>query len=507
MFDGEINVERFYLFDLLGETNDEKLCLLDNQIEDLGLGDVYMRRGERLGDRFPADARLYMDDEHPGKKLSDLLGNSNNLLLGSKKLVELVKKHCGDMVECLPFTLYDHRRRVASKDYSLIHPLTIADCLDLGKSDIEWNSVDPESISRIRRHVVDRKRLAACRQCFDSSSDQQTFSLATTSRSTSRPRTSRTSIGKSCRSGTSRTRSIGQEISAHPSAPHPVPSAAVSTAREDEWLWGWDPTPGIVSVWAEPDGRAFVWRRLPESGELVREDVRFRPWLLLASLDELAHLGTRLRPETQGPAPGCVTFEELDGPGALRFLVRAQDGRMLTSAVLQGASRRRGRAISNLRDLEEDAVIALPPEEQYLVATGRTYFRDLGFDSLRRLQFDLETTGLDPASIGSSSSRCAARKASPRRSRRRATATRRRRPDRSGSSLRIRALDPDVIENHNLHGFDLPFLAHRARQLRVPLSLGRAGGAGPARAPRLAGVEARRRAAKAACATRCPDAS
>ena len=42
-------------------------------------------------------------------------------------------------------------------------------------------------------------------------------------------------------------------------------------------------------------------------------------------------------------------------------------------------------------------MLALPPEEQYLVATGRTYFRDLAFDELHRLQFDLETTGLDAA--------------------------------------------------------------------------------------------------------------
>jgi DNA polymerase elongation subunit (family B) len=32
-----------------------------------------------------------------------------------------------------------------------------------------------------------------------------------------------------------------------------------------------------------------------------------------------------------------------------------------------------------------------------------------------------------------------------------------------------------VIENHNLHGFDLPFLDARARKLRVPLALGRTG--------------------------------
>jgi len=40
---------------------------------------------------------------------------------------------------------------------------------------------------------------------------------------------------------------------------------------------------------------------------------------------------------------------------------------------------------------------------------------------------------------------------------------------------RIRADDPDVIENHNLHGFDLPFLDRRARRLGVPLALGRVG--------------------------------
>ena len=55
---------------------------------------------------------------------------------------------------------------------------------------------------------------------------------------------------------------------------------------EDEWLWGWDETPGIVSVWAEGNGRASVWRRIVEDGKLVREDERFRPWLLLDRLGD-----------------------------------------------------------------------------------------------------------------------------------------------------------------------------------------------------------------------------
>ncbi|MCC6650927.1 MAG: ribonuclease H-like domain-containing protein, partial [Candidatus Eisenbacteria bacterium] len=238
-----------------------------------------------------------------------------------------------------------------------------------------------------------------------------------------------------------------------------------------EWLWGWDPTPGIVSVWAQADGVAHVWRRLPATGELVREQERFRPWLLLDRLDDLAHLGAALAPE--GDARAAVSWRELEGPGQLRFLVSAADGGTLSRAVLAGAAKRLGRAVGHLRDLDKSQVLSLPPEEQYLVMSGRTYFRDLPFDQLRRLQFDLETTGL-----------------SAERGRIFMVAVRH--PDGAEEVLEvsgegdaaerdlIRRLvdsiaqsDPDVIENHNLHGFDLPFLQRRAQRLGAPLGLGR----------------------------------
>jgi DNA polymerase elongation subunit (family B) len=209
--------------------------------------------------------------------------------------------------------------------------------------------------------------------------------------------------------------------------------------REDEWLWGWDETPGIVSVWAEADGRAVVWRRV--AGELVREEERFRPWVLA---------------DRAVQADG-VRCEELAGPGSLRYLVSAEDGRTLARA-------------GRWRELGKGSALVLPPEEQYLVAAGRTYFRGLKFDDLRRMQFDLETTGLDPE-------------------RDRIFLIAVRDPWGVAETLedgdeaelirrlveRVRAADPDVIENHNLHGFDLPFLDRRARKLGVPLALGRTG--------------------------------
>ena len=90
---------------------------------------------------------------------------------------------------------------------------------------------------------------------------------------------------------------------------------------EDEWLWGWDATPGIVSVWADGNGLVHVWRRV--AGQLVHETARFRPWVLTSSIDGL---------------PASVTTRELGGLGELRYVVRGDDMRSLSAAVLAAAT-------------------------------------------------------------------------------------------------------------------------------------------------------------------------
>jgi hypothetical protein len=69
-----------------------------------------------------------------------------------------------------------------------------------------------------------------------------------------------------------------------------------------------DPTTlGIVSVWADRDGQAMIWRRV--GGRVLREQARFRPWLLAAHRDDLAHLAV---PEADEAAP--ISYTALAGP-------------------------------------------------------------------------------------------------------------------------------------------------------------------------------------------------
>lgn len=234
-----------------------------------------------------------------------------------------------------------------------------------------------------------------------------------------------------------------------------------------EWLWGWDPTPGIVSVWADGSGRAWIWRR--ERGVLLQEEVRYRPWVLVDNIDHLL--------DATAAGTANVQWHELEGPGALRYHVSADNGRALTDALLAAASARLGRPVAHLSELDKTTLLNLSPEEQYLVASGRTYFRGLAFDDLRRLQFDIETSGLDPRhsrvfliAVRDPDSHVHMLEAEGNDDRAERELLRR-------LEATIQRLDPDVIENHNLHGFDLPFLDRRARTLGVRLQLGRVPGA------------------------------
>ena len=239
-------------------------------------------------------------------------------------------------------------------------------------------------------------------------------------------------------------------------------------------MWGWDPTPGIVSVWATSDGDVTVWRR-PGGGDLLTEHERFRPWVLISTLEWLEASGTRFTRDE--PAAG-LHVRELAGPGALRYLVSAPRWHTLEQSLCRGASRVLGRRITRVQQLPREQRHVLPPDEQYLVATGRTYFRDLAFTQLRRLQFDLETTGLDARvhrifliAIGTPDGGVELLEAEGD-------------DDAAERALlerfvaRVCAHDPDVVENHNLHGFDLPFVRQRARHLGVKLTLGRVPGLG-----------------------------
>ncbi|HEX5748010.1 MAG TPA: DUF1629 domain-containing protein [Archangium sp.] len=134
---------------------DPGYCVLYGEPEGTNMLKYRMSQGIAMGDKYPQDAKWYMRKESPGIKLASLLATVTNLLVVERGMKEVFER-TGVPMECLPFTLYDHKKRVASTDYFIINPLGTFDCLDLEKSEIIY---DEGEIVEVEKIVLDPKKL------------------------------------------------------------------------------------------------------------------------------------------------------------------------------------------------------------------------------------------------------------------------------------------------------------------------------------------------------------
>jgi DNA polymerase I len=226
-------------------------------------------------------------------------------------------------------------------------------------------------------------------------------------------------------------------------ATEPTPPATPAL-EYDPMLFGKDPTPYIVAV--EPiDSRIRLFIR--EGGQLRTVEEPFRPWLLSDMRMEMDSVHWQ---ELKG---------ELEGRRMLKYLAVC-DGREVFENLRRA-----------LRDEHREIIAYGSFARQYLMLSGKTLFKGMTFADLHRVQLDIETTTLTPDQQGAQVLMIAL------------SDTRGYEAVLDGDEKqileqlveRIQALDPDVIEGHNLFGFDLPYLAARAQALGVPLRLGRDG--------------------------------
>src|ERR1043166_3039109 len=216
--------------------------------------------------------------------------------------------------------------------------------------------------------------------------------------------------------------------------------------EENTLLFGSDPTQWIVAIELGETGTVKVYRR-EKDGAMTSDLEPFHPFVWCDS--DVADLN--------------IEAEKLAGD--LRYGWRISVNSWKELIALRNGLKNAGRSFFALSD----------PVQHYLTHTGRTLFKGLAFEDLRRLQLEVlsleagddsrlmsialsDNTGweelivVDPAE--EESERAALKRL---------------------TSL-IKERDPDVIEGHNLFRSDLPLLVARARKAKVKLDWGRSGG-------------------------------
>lgn len=122
-------------------------------------GDCYrMSRGLAMGAAYPANAILQMTDDSRGTELPSVIGNVDTLLIVHRDLKDVFAS-TGVPMECLPFTLMNQKKRVASRDYFIVNPLGWFDCIDFKASEIVYAKSEPTVIIDVERLVLDGKKL------------------------------------------------------------------------------------------------------------------------------------------------------------------------------------------------------------------------------------------------------------------------------------------------------------------------------------------------------------
>ncbi|PYL16742.1 MAG: DNA polymerase II [Verrucomicrobia bacterium] len=225
--------------------------------------------------------------------------------------------------------------------------------------------------------------------------------------------------------------------------------------EKNTMLFGADSTPRIVAIELGEAGTVKVYRR-EKDGSTIADVEPFHPFVWCDS--DIVDLG--------------IEAEKLAGDLKYGWRVTVDSWKELIA--LRNGLKKAGRNFFAFAD----------PVQHYLTATGRTLFKELPFEELKRMQLEVLSfaepiTGVaDPGPTDHLMSIALSDKSgweeliivdqknveeSERTALKRLTSL-------------IEERDPDVIEGHNLFRFDLPYLVTRARRAKAKLNWGRSGG-------------------------------
>ncbi|MGI9114335.1 MAG: DNA polymerase domain-containing protein [Chthoniobacterales bacterium] len=224
--------------------------------------------------------------------------------------------------------------------------------------------------------------------------------------------------------------------------------------EDNELLFGADKTSRIIAIEMGDTGTVRVYRR-EKDGSTGVDVERFHPFVWADA--DVADLGM----ENAQKLPGDLKYNWLVTVDSWKELIALRNG-------LKHA----GRAFFAFSD----------PVQHYLTATGRTLFKGMALDELKRMQLEVISLSGEGDLAEASQNHIASIAVSDNSGWEELIMVDPSRPEESErdaikrlTSL-IKQRDPDVIEGHDLFRFDLPYLVTRARKVKTKLDWGRSGG-------------------------------
>ncbi len=230
-------------------------------------------------------------------------------------------------------------------------------------------------------------------------------------------------------------------------------------------LFGKDPMPRLVSVQPLLNGsqaEVCLYQRSEDGQAIYRITEPFYPFFFLSDIELLRDF-----PRAQ------FQFQQLDGANYYRFLIVVQSWSDYWDAI-----RHIERATDSREKRPDEVYLINNPPQQYLMQTGRTLFKEMGFEDLHRLQLDIEVAASRgfPNAERPEDAIIIVSMTDNRGWECLLDTRHRSEKDLLEELVRvIQTRDPDVIEGHNIYQFDFPYLQTRCDLHGVAFAIGRDG--------------------------------
>jgi hypothetical protein len=111
--------------------------------------------GEAVPSDFGQPIQYKMSDLFPDDlELSDNYVVAGNIVISRQLRDALEPLLAGHRLQYLPVSILNHKKRVASTDYFILHSQDVFDCIDVAKSKVKWNPLDKNEVLFCERLVI-----------------------------------------------------------------------------------------------------------------------------------------------------------------------------------------------------------------------------------------------------------------------------------------------------------------------------------------------------------------
>jgi predicted DNA-binding WGR domain protein len=160
-----------------GVKKENHFCIIEEKIERniaqlsylVNVESTYrLTNGVSVKDGFSVDAFFPMRTDYPGFKKDTTLTDcfiTGHILIGNTKVKNYFESKKILNIEILPVKIKNHAGEFIKEEYFIINPLAV-DCLDVEKSEPEYNHISPDDIDKVQSIVIDETLLNSDIQIF-----------------------------------------------------------------------------------------------------------------------------------------------------------------------------------------------------------------------------------------------------------------------------------------------------------------------------------------------------